>query len=92
MALKPKQVVEKWIAAFNEGNADKISELYHPDAVNHQVANEPVEGIDAIRKMFETEFNAADMTCIPENVFEDGEWASETPTPPLSQLLSRSKS
>lgn len=73
--MKPKQVVDKWIEAFNEGNADKISELYHFDAINHQVANEPVEGIDAIRSMFRTEFGAVDMHCIPENIFEDGEWA-----------------
>jgi len=25
--------------------------------------------------MFEDEFAAAEMVCIPENIFEDGEWA-----------------
>ena len=73
--MKPKEVIKEWIDAFNEGNATKISTLYHEDAINHQVANEPVEGLDAIRKMFEREFSSADMTCIPENIFEDGEWA-----------------
>jgi hypothetical protein len=43
------------------------------EAINHQVANEPVEGVNAIREMFKTEFSKADMTCIPENIFEDGE-------------------
>ena len=38
--MKPKEVVEKWIDAFNDGDADRISQLYHPDAINHQVANE----------------------------------------------------
>ena len=73
--MKPKEVVEKWVEAFNEGNADKISKFYHSDAINHQVANEPVEGIDAIREMFKSGFSTADMICIPENIFEDGEWA-----------------
>jgi len=39
------------------------------------VANEPVEGKKAIGEMFLTEFNNADMTCIAQNIFEDGEWA-----------------
>jgi len=43
--------------------------------VNHQVANEPVVGRDAIGRMFEREFAAAEMVCIPENIFEDGDWA-----------------
>lgn len=73
--MNPKEVIQKWVEAFNEGNADKIAEFYHPDAVNHQVANEPVEGKPAIREMFAAEFSAADMTCIPEHIFEDGEWA-----------------
>lgn len=72
--MKPKELIEKWVELFNEGNAEKITELYHSDAINHQVANEPVAGKDAIEKMFTDEFNAADMTCIPENIFEDGEW------------------
>ncbi len=25
--------------------------------------------------MFESEFATADMVCIPENIFEDGQWA-----------------
>lgn len=35
----------------------------------------PIEGKITIREMFVTEFNSAKMTCIPENIFEDGEWA-----------------
>ena len=73
--MKPKELIEKWVEIFNEGNAEKITELYHLDAVNHQVANEPIEGKKAIGKMFATEFKRADMNCIPENIFEDGDWA-----------------
>ncbi len=73
--MKPKEVIKKWVEVFNEGNADKIAELYHLEAVNHQVANEPVVGKKAIKEMFSTEFGTAYMTCIPENIFSDGEWA-----------------
>ena len=73
--MRPKELVKKWIEIFNEGDAEKIAELYHLDAINHQVANKPIEGKNAIREMFATEFNSADMTCIPEHIFEDGEWA-----------------
>lgn len=73
--MKPKEVIENWVNLFNKGDARNIAELYHPDAINHQVANDPVEGKIEIRNLFETEFAAADMTCIPENIFEDGEWA-----------------
>ncbi len=73
--FRPKKVIENWVEIFNKGDADKISELYHSDAVNHQVAESPVEGRTAIREMFTREFAVAEMTCIPENLFEDGEWA-----------------
>ena len=33
---------EKWVEIFNTGNDDKITELYHKDAINHQVCNEPI--------------------------------------------------
>jgi hypothetical protein len=39
------------------------------------VANEPVVGRKAILKMFEEEFAQAEMFCIVEHIFEDGEWA-----------------
>jgi len=73
--MKPKEILKKWIEFFNAGNAEAIAELYHLDAINHQVANDPVVGRMAIKEMFRTEFAAAEMTCIPENIFEDGEWA-----------------
>ena len=73
--LKPKELVEKWVQLFNCGNSDDITELYHQNAINHQVANKPIEGKDAINEMFRSEFATAEMTCIIENIFEDGEWA-----------------
>ena len=72
--MTPKQILEIWIEAFNNADAESISNLYSNDAINHQVANAPVYGKEAIKKMFENEFAAAEMICIPENIFEDGEW------------------
>ena len=72
--MKPKQLIEKWVELFNQGNAEKISELYHENAVNHQVANEPVDGKQNIYKMFCNDFSRGEMVCIVENIFEDGDW------------------
>ena len=74
-AANPKSVVQKWIDAFNRADVEDIASLYRSDAVNHQVAEEPVRGKQAIREMIEKEFLNAEMTCIVENLFEDGEWA-----------------
>ncbi|HPT17571.1 MAG TPA: nuclear transport factor 2 family protein [Kiritimatiellia bacterium] len=75
MSLAPKQVLERFVAAFNRADADALAALYAADAVNHQVAEEPVRGRAAIRQMFIDSFAAARMVCIVENVFADGEWA-----------------
>jgi limonene-1,2-epoxide hydrolase len=73
--MTPKQVLENWITAFNNADVETIADLYSIDAVNHQVANEPIEGKSAIKKMFADEFAQTEMVCIPENIFTDGEWA-----------------
>jgi ketosteroid isomerase-like protein len=73
--VTPRAVVERWVELFNAGDADGLAALYHEDAVNHQVAEAPVEGRAAIRAMFRREFAAADMTCIPEVVHEAGDVA-----------------
>ena len=73
--LNPKSVVERWVRAFNNADVETLVSFYSRDAVNHQVAEVPVEGKEAIRKMFQKEFSRTTMTCIVENIFEDGEWA-----------------
>ena len=55
----PRQVVERWIERFNAGDAEGLSQLYHADAVNHQVTQEPIVG--------------RDMVCIPEAIHEAGD-------------------
>ena len=73
--MTPKQLITHWVEVFNKTDAAALAELYHEDAINHQVANEPVVGKSAIKEMFVKEFAMADMVCIIENIFEDGEWA-----------------
>lgn len=74
-SLRPRAVVEAWVEAFNRADADALAAMYAEDAVNHQVAESPIAGREAIREMFAGEFAAAKMVCIVENLFEDGEWA-----------------
>lgn len=64
-----------FVDAFNKADVDALVALYDDNAVNHQVVNEPVVGKTAIRAMFEREFAAAEMVCIVENIYEDGQWA-----------------
>ena len=74
--LTPRQVVEAWVERFNAADAAGLAELYHHDAVNHQVVQQPVVGREAIRAMFERDFAAADMVCIVEAIHEAGEVAA----------------
>lgn len=66
--------VQTWVDAFNRADADALADMYAADAINHQVAETPVEGRENIRAMFHAQFAATEMTCIVENIFEDGDW------------------
>ena len=74
-AMRPKDIVCAWVDAFNRADVQALAALYTDDAINHQVAEAPVEGRDAIREMFAAGFARANMVCIVENLFEDKEWA-----------------
>ncbi len=84
LKMKPKELVEKWVEAFNKKDTETLANLYTDDAINHQLANKPIEGKTAIKKMFEQEFAKAEMVCIVENIFEDGDWAILEWKDPLS--------
>ncbi len=73
--MTPKDILLQWIDLFNQADAKALSDLYADDAINHQVVSEPVVGKQAIYERFVEEFALAEMVCIPENIFEDGEWA-----------------
>jgi len=73
--MRPKDIVKTWVDAFNRADVDALMSHYADNAINHQVANDPIEGKEAIRKMFIDEFAKAEMICIVENIFEDNDWA-----------------
>jgi limonene-1,2-epoxide hydrolase len=73
--MSPKQVVQKWVEAFNKKDIEGLASLYTETAVNHQVNTDRLHGREAIKRMFTEEFARAEMVCIVENIFEDREWA-----------------
>lgn len=73
--MKPRQLVQAWVNAFNRADPDALAALYSEDAVNHQVAEAPVHGKEKIRQMFASGFASTQMHCIVENIFEDGQRA-----------------
>lgn len=73
--VSPRQLVRTWVDAFNRADPVALAAFYAEDAVNHQVAESPVRGRDAIREMFAKGFESATMVCEVEHIFEDGEWA-----------------
>jgi len=73
--MRPKEIIQAWVDTFNKVDAHGLAEFYYEDAINHQVNNKPIVGKAAIKQMFIEEFALADMVCIVENIFEDGEWA-----------------
>jgi limonene-1,2-epoxide hydrolase len=74
--MTAKQIVEKWVNAFNNADVKTLESLYAKNAVNHQSPNEPVAGNKAIGQMFANEFASAPaMHCIPVQVITEAEWA-----------------
>ena len=72
--MTPKELIQEWVNRFNRADVEGLAALYAPDAVNHQVVTEPLRGREAIRRLFSVEFGRATMTCLIENLFQDGEW------------------
>ena len=59
--MRPRDVVKKWVEAFNKADAELIASFYHEDAINHQVVTEPIQSREAIQLMFASEFANAEM-------------------------------
>lgn len=73
--MTPKEVVQAFHRAFVTRDIEALMDLYEDDAVNHQVAEAPLRGKDAIRKSHEEFFRAfPGETTQVLNLFEDGEW------------------
>jgi limonene-1,2-epoxide hydrolase len=73
--MGPRQLVQAWVETFNRADAGALASFYSEDAVNHQVAESPVQGRENIRQMFASAFASTKMDCIVENIFEEGQWA-----------------
>lgn len=73
--MQAREIVTAWVTAFNRRDAEALASFYSTTAINHQVAEQPVEGRQAILEMFKAGFQATEMVCIVENIFQDGEWA-----------------
>lgn len=71
----PKDVLLAWVKAFNDRDPDAPIPLYHPEAVNHQVAaGGPVVGRDAIirdERSFFADF--PDTHTKVESMYQDGD-------------------
>lgn len=72
--MTPRELVKAWVDAFNRREVDTLAGFYSETATNHQVAESPITGREAIKTMFRDGFAKAEMVCIPENIFEDGDW------------------
>ncbi|MBD1873735.1 nuclear transport factor 2 family protein [Nodosilinea sp. FACHB-131] len=73
--MEPRDLIKAWVDTFNRRDVEGLVAFYSDDAINHQVAEAPVVGRHAIRAMFAAAFAQADMVCIVEQIFQDGEWA-----------------
>jgi limonene-1,2-epoxide hydrolase len=71
-AMTPKDLVVEWVERFNARDATGLARLYHADAINHQVTQEPVIGRHNICTMFEREFSSAKMECNIEALHDAG--------------------
>ena len=58
--MQPRELVQAWVKAFNLGDADALADFYAEDATNHQVAEAPVQGKEAIRQMFAAGLTSSD--------------------------------
>jgi ketosteroid isomerase-like protein len=74
--MSTRATIERWLTLFNAGDADGIAMVYAEDAVNHQIALQPVVGRAAIAQFHRETFAGGPLTCEPINLVVDGEWAA----------------
>jgi len=74
----PKELLQKWIDAFQACDAESVAAYYAEDAVNFQVAaGEPAVGRERIAQDTAQFFSAfPDAWSKVENVLGDGDWAA----------------
>ena len=75
--MEAREVLLKWIEAFASRDPGRLAALYHADAVNWQVANEPAIGQPAIRDLFTQFFGSfPDSYTRVENIIAESDWAA----------------
>ena len=76
--MEPKELLQKWIDAFQRLDVDAVVACYADDAVNLQVAaGEPAVGIEQIRKDTAEFFQGfPDAWSRVDNLMSDGDWAA----------------
>lgn len=74
--MSPREVVDAWLRSFNAGDSAGIATLYAEEAVNHQVALEPVTGRAAIERFHRDVFAGGPLVCVAVNVVADAEWVA----------------
>ncbi|GGG88064.1 hypothetical protein GCM10007415_22500 [Parapedobacter pyrenivorans] len=70
-----REILKEWVDAFNSENIEAIMELYADTAALCLVAKYPVIGIgrNSIKKIYRWLFSSGRKTCLPKNIFEDGD-------------------
>jgi hypothetical protein len=71
-----RETIERWVELFNANDPQALTALYAEDAVNHQIALEPVVGRVAIEQFHRETFAAGPLTCTPINLVVDSDWAA----------------
>ncbi|MCZ8379135.1 nuclear transport factor 2 family protein [Mycobacterium sp. CPCC 205372] len=74
--MTTRETIERWVELFNANDPEALSALYAEDAVNHQIALDPVAGRAAIEQFHRETFAAGPLTCTPINLVVDGDWAA----------------
>jgi len=75
--MDARSVLTHWIEAFAARDPDRLAALYCVDAVNWQVAADPVVGRENIRNMVAQFFvSFPDSYTNVENVMVDNDWAA----------------
>jgi len=73
--MSPKTLVRRWLAAYNARDADALTLLYRDDATRQKSRTEGIQGKEAIHAGFALDFAGGVPECLPDNLFEEGEWA-----------------
>jgi len=72
--MRPTEMIIKFVEFYNKKDVEGLTELYHEDAINHRINDEPVYGKESIKAMFEQEFAQVKTVCTVDRIFESKDW------------------